>query len=119
MKNHPNITVYSEEVTTLPEGPTIIATGPLTSEALAKEISAFTESEGLYFYDAAAPIVDKNTIDMEKVYLKSRYDKGEAAYLNCPMTETEFNRFYDALVEAEVAPLKSFEKEKFLKDACL
>ncbi|WP_413517367.1 FADH(2)-oxidizing methylenetetrahydrofolate--tRNA-(uracil(54)-C(5))-methyltransferase TrmFO [Carnobacterium maltaromaticum] len=115
LKNHPNITVYSEEVTTLPKGPTIIATGPLTSEALAKEISAFTESEGLYFYDAAAPIVDKNTIDMDKVYLKSRYDKGEAAYLNCPMTETEFNQFYDALVEAEVAPLKSFEKEKFFE----
>lgn len=115
LKNHPNITVYSEEVRTLPKGPTIIATGPLTSEALAKEISVFTESEGLYFYDAAAPIVDKNTIDMDKVYLKSRYDKGEAAYLNCPMSESEFNRFYDALVEAEVAPLKSFEKEKFFE----
>ncbi|MGX7419289.1 FADH(2)-oxidizing methylenetetrahydrofolate--tRNA-(uracil(54)-C(5))-methyltransferase TrmFO [Carnobacterium gallinarum] len=115
LKNHPNITVYSEEVTSLPEGPTIIATGPLTSEALAKEISDFTESDGLYFYDAAAPIIDKNSIDMDKVYLKSRYDKGEAAYLNCPMNETEFNRFYDALVEAEVAPLKSFEKEKFFE----
>lgn len=115
LKNHPNITVYSEEVTSLPAGPTIIATGPLTSDVLAKEIAAFTESDGLYFYDAAAPIIDKNTIDMEKVYLKSRYDKGEAAYLNCPMNEAEFNQFYDALVEAEVAPLKSFEKEKFFE----
>lgn len=115
LKNHPNITVYSEEVTTLPEGPTIIATGPLTSEALAKEISAFTESEGLYFYDAAAPIIEKDSIDMDKVYLKSRYDKGEAAYLNCPMTEEEFNKFYEAVLEAEVAPVNSFEKEKYFE----
>ena len=114
--NHPNITVHHEEITSIPEeGITIIATGPLTSEPLAESIKEFTESEGLYFYDAAAPIIDKNTIDMDKVYLKSRYDKGEAAYLNCPMSKDEFYAFREALVTAEVAPLKSFEEEKFFE----
>ncbi|MDT2604295.1 FADH(2)-oxidizing methylenetetrahydrofolate--tRNA-(uracil(54)-C(5))-methyltransferase TrmFO [Enterococcus dongliensis] len=115
VKNHPMITVISEEVTKIPEGITIIATGPLTSEALATEIATYNGSEGFYFYDAAAPIIDESTIDHEKVYLKSRYDKGEAAYLNCPMTEEEFMRFYNALIEAEVAPQKEFEKEKFFE----
>ncbi|MBO0479008.1 FADH(2)-oxidizing methylenetetrahydrofolate--tRNA-(uracil(54)-C(5))-methyltransferase TrmFO [Vagococcus fluvialis] len=116
VSNHPNITIHHEEITEIPEdGITIIATGPLTSEPLAESIKEFTESEGLYFYDAAAPIIDKNTIDMDKVYLKSRYDKGEAAYLNCPMNKDEFYAFREALVTAEVAPLKSFEKEKFFE----
>ena len=74
-----------------------------------------TGQDYLYFYDAAAPIVEKDSIDMDKVYLKSRYDKGEAAYLNCPMSEEEFNRFYDALVAAEVVPLKEFEKEIYFE----
>ena len=74
-----------------------------------------TGQDYLYFYDAAAPIVEKDSIDMDKVYLKSRYDKGEAAYLNCPMTEDEFNRFYDALIAAEVVPLKEFEKEIYFE----
>lgn len=69
----------------------------------------------MYFYDAAAPIIETESINMDKVYLKSRYDKGEAAYLNCPMTEEEFNRFYDALVSAETVPLKEFEKEIFFE----
>lgn len=115
IKKHPLIKIFSEEIKTLPKGPTVVATGPLTSVALAKEIAEFTESDGLYFYDAAAPIIDKNSIDFDKVYLKSRYDNGEAAYLNCPMNEEEFNRFYDELIGAEVAPLKSFEKEKFFE----
>lgn len=116
VSNHPNITIHHEEITEIPEdGITIIATGPLTSEPLAESIKEFAESEGLYFYDAAAPIIDKNTIDMDKVYLKSRYDKGEAAYLNCPMNKDEFYAFREALVTAEVAPLKSFEKEKFFE----
>ncbi|WP_314209176.1 FADH(2)-oxidizing methylenetetrahydrofolate--tRNA-(uracil(54)-C(5))-methyltransferase TrmFO [Vagococcus salmoninarum] len=115
LRNHPNIKVIDEEVTSIPEGITIIATGPLTAEALANEISEFTESKGLYFYDAAAPIIEKSSIDMEKVYLKSRYDKGEAAYLNCPMNEEEFMDFRKELITAEVAPLKEFEKEKFFE----
>ncbi|MDT2986919.1 FADH(2)-oxidizing methylenetetrahydrofolate--tRNA-(uracil(54)-C(5))-methyltransferase TrmFO [Enterococcus casseliflavus] len=115
VKEHPLVTVIEEEITEIPEGITVIATGPLTSEQLSKAIQAFNGSEGFYFYDAAAPIVDKSTINMDKVYLKSRYDKGEAAYLNCPMNEEEFYAFREALVNAEVAPLKEFEKEKFFE----
>ena len=115
LKTHPLVTVISEEITKIPKGITIIATGPLTSEALAEEIAEYNGSHGFYFYDAAAPIIDSSTIDRDKVYLKSRYDKGEAAYLNCPMTEEEFMRFYEALITAEVAPQKEFEKEKFFE----
>lgn len=115
IENHPLITVVKEEVTKIPDGPAIIASGPLTSEKLAEQIKEYTNTEDLYFYDAAAPIIEKNSIDMDKVYLKSRYDKGEAAYLNCPMNKEEFEAFYEALVSAEVAPLKEFEKEKFFE----
>lgn len=115
VRNHPLVEVINEEVTEIPEGITIIATGPLTSPALAEKIRHLTGEEYLYFYDAAAPIVEKDSIDMDKVYLKSRYDKGEAAYLNCPMTEDEFMRFHTALVEAEVVPLKEFEKEIYFE----
>ena len=80
-----------EEITEIPEDAiTVIATGPLTSDALAEKIHALNGGDGFYFYDAAAPIIDVNTIDMTKVYLKSRYDKGEAAYLNAPMTKPCF-----------------------------
>ncbi|CUA80121.1 FADH(2)-oxidizing methylenetetrahydrofolate--tRNA-(uracil(54)-C(5))-methyltransferase TrmFO [Anoxybacillus suryakundensis] len=113
--NHPNVTVVREEVTTIPTGPTIIATGPLTSQPLSEQLQALTGEEYLYFYDAAAPIVEKESINMEKVYIKSRYDKGEAAYINCPMTEEEFERFYDALISAETVPLKEFEKEIYFE----
>lgn len=116
LRHHPNITVLDEEVRDIPDNEVaVIASGPLTSEVLAEKIAGFTEQEGLYFYDAAAPIIDKATIDMDKVYLKSRYDKGEAAYLNCPMTKEEFHAFRDALIAAEVAPLKRFEKEKYFE----
>ncbi|WP_035186834.1 FADH(2)-oxidizing methylenetetrahydrofolate--tRNA-(uracil(54)-C(5))-methyltransferase TrmFO [Alteribacter aurantiacus] len=115
VKGHENVTVFSEEMEKIPEGPTIIATGPLTSESLSNELKALTGEEHLYFYDAAAPILETDSIDMEKVYLKSRYDKGEAAYLNCPMTEEEFDRFYDALINAETVPVKDFEKEMFFE----
>ncbi len=115
VKNHPNVTVINEEVTEIPEGLTVIATGPLTSEALSEQLKKLTGEDYLYFYDAAAPIIEKESIDMEKVYLKSRYDKGEAAYLNCPMSEEEFDRFYNALIQAETAPIKAFEKEVFFE----
>jgi methylenetetrahydrofolate--tRNA-(uracil-5-)-methyltransferase len=115
VKGHPNVKVITDEVTEIPAGPTIIATGPLTSKGLSEQLKALTGEEYLYFYDAAAPILEKDSIDMDKVYLKSRYDKGEAAYLNCPMTEEEFDRFYDALIEAETVPLKEFEKEIFFE----
>ncbi len=115
VKNHPNVTVINEEITEIPEGPTVIATGPLTSKALSDRLKALTGEEYFYFYDAAAPIIEKDSIDMNKVYLKSRYDKGEAAYLNCPMTEEEFDRFYEALISAETVPLKEFEKEIYFE----
>ncbi|MCE4048323.1 MULTISPECIES: FADH(2)-oxidizing methylenetetrahydrofolate--tRNA-(uracil(54)-C(5))-methyltransferase TrmFO [Bacillaceae] len=115
VKNHPNVTVINEEVTSIPEGVTVIATGPLTSAALSESLKELTGEDYLYFYDAAAPIIEKDSIDLDKVYLKSRYDKGEAAYLNCPMTEEEFDRFYEALISAETVPLKEFEKEIFFE----
>lgn len=115
VKNHPNVTVHNEEVTTIPEGTTIIATGPLTSKALSEQLKALTGEEYFYFYDAAAPIIEKDSINMDKVYLKSRYDKGEAAYLNCPMTKEEFTAFYQAVTTAETAPLKEFEKEIYFE----
>ncbi len=114
--NHPLIEVIRAEVTDIPlEGIVVIASGPLTSDALAKKIHALNGGDGFYFYDAAAPIIDKASIDMDKVYLKSRYDKGEAAYLNCPMTKEEFMAFHEALTTAEEAPLNSFEKEKYFE----
>lgn len=115
VKNHPNITVVTEEMTEIPAGPTVIATGPLTSKALSDGLKELTGEDYFYFYDAAAPIIEKESINMEVAYLKSRYDKGEAAYLNCPMTEEEFNRFYEALISAEVVPLKEFEKEIYFE----
>ncbi|TCJ05998.1 FADH(2)-oxidizing methylenetetrahydrofolate--tRNA-(uracil(54)-C(5))-methyltransferase TrmFO [Cytobacillus praedii] len=115
VKNHPNVTVINEEVSEIPDGPTVIATGPLTSEALSTKLKELSGEEYLYFYDAAAPIIEKESINLDKVYLKSRYDKGEAAYLNCPMTEEEFNTFYEALISAETVPLKEFEKEIFFE----
>ncbi|MDW0109241.1 FADH(2)-oxidizing methylenetetrahydrofolate--tRNA-(uracil(54)-C(5))-methyltransferase TrmFO [Sporosarcina aquimarina] len=118
VRNHPLVEVVNEEVTEIPEGITVIATGPLTSPALAEKVRKLTGEDYLYFYDAAAPIVEKDSIDMDKVYLKSRYDKGEAAYLNCPMDEEEFSVFYNALVAAEVAELKEFEKEIYF-ESCM
>ena len=117
IKNHPNINAIEEELTQIPKGdiPVVVATGPLTSDALSQDIRTYTKQEGLYFYDAAAPIIEKDSIDMNKVYLKSRYDKGEAAYLNCPMTKDEFFNFYNALITAEAAPLKEFEKEIYFE----
>ncbi|AUO10938.1 FADH(2)-oxidizing methylenetetrahydrofolate--tRNA-(uracil(54)-C(5))-methyltransferase TrmFO [Priestia megaterium] len=115
VKNHPNVTVVNEEITEIPQGPTVIATGPLTSKDLSEQLRALTSEDYLYFYDAAAPIIEKDSIDMDKVYLKSRYDKGEAAYLNCPMTKEEFQRFHEALVNAETVPLKEFEKEIYFE----
>lgn len=115
LSQHENIEVRREEITRLPEGPVIIATGPLTSPALSEELRSLTGEEYLYFYDAAAPIVEKDSIDMDKVFVQSRYDKGEAAYLNCPMNEDEFNRFYEALIQAETATVKNFEKQIFFE----
>lgn len=116
LSQHPLIEVRKEEVTEIPqEGITVIATGPLTSPSLSAQIKGLLGEEYFYFYDAAAPIIEKDSIDMNQVYLASRYDKGEAAYLNCPMSEEQFNVFYDALITAETAALKEFEKEIYFE----
>lgn len=110
--NHPNIRVIREEITKIDTNKfTIIATGPLTSDALSEEIMRLTESDYLYFYDAAAPIVIYDSIDKEKVFKASRYGKGEEDYLNCPMNKEEYESFWHELVNAERAELKCFEKQ--------
>lgn len=113
ISNHPLIEVVHEEVTTLPEGPTIIASGPLTSDALSNEIKDLLGEEYFYFFDAAAPIIEKDSVNFDIAYYKSRYDKGENEYINCPMTEEEFNLFYDELMKAEVVKPKDFEEKFF------
>ena len=113
ISNHPLIEVIHEEVTTLPEGPTIIASGPLTSDALSNEIKDLLGEEYFYFFDAAAPIIEKDSVNFDIAYYKSRYDKGENEYINCPMTEEEFNLFYDELMKAEVVKPKDFEEKFF------
>lgn len=110
-----NITIIEEEVTAIPEGPTIIATGPLTSDALGKAIQSFFEEEHFYFYDAAAPIVTADSINFDIAYRKSRYDKGTADYINCPMDEEQFQTFYEAVINAESTPIKAFEKEVYFE----
>ena len=114
---HPNIRVVREEATEIPSDPTVIATGPLTSDALAEKITALS-GETLFFYDAASPIIFRESLDEEKVYLASRYDKGEAAYLNCPMYEEEYYSFVEALIGAELAPIKDFEEDMYF-EGCL
>lgn len=115
VRNHPLIEVVNQEVQEIPEGYTVIASGPLTSASLSDKLKNLTGQEYLYFYDAAAPIIEKDSIDMSKAFIASRYDKGEAAYLNCPMNEEEYNRFYEALISAEAVPVKEFEKEVFFE----
>jgi methylenetetrahydrofolate--tRNA-(uracil-5-)-methyltransferase len=111
IESHPNIHLHREELTEPPlEVPTIIATGPLTSDALALSLRRYTRAEHLYFYDAISPIVDGETINHEIVFRASRYNKGGNDYVNCPMNEPEYDRFYEALLAAEKVPLRSFEK---------
>ncbi len=113
IRNHPLITVHEEEITSLESDEiTVVASGPLTSDALASSIAEYVSGSQLHFYDAAAPIVDASTVDMSIAYFASRYGKGDATdYLNCPMTKDEYDAFYDALLHAEVAPLKDIDKE--------
>jgi len=116
--NHPRINVINEEIEEIPQGKntiTILASGPLTSGRLADNIAVLTGQEYLYFYDAAAPIVTLESIDQTKAYKASRYGKGEAAYINCPMTKQEYEIFWQALTTAEKTQTKEFEKEKFFE----
>ena len=113
IKTHPNITVVEKEVEYIEDGEvTVIATGPLTSDAFAEYISRELVGEGLHFFDAAAPIVDADSINMDVAFFASRYDKGDADYINCPMTEEQYNAFWEALVGAQEAELKDFDKEE-------
>lgn len=113
VRNHPLIEVVEERIDAIPEeGIVIIATGPLTDGALAEDIERFCGGEGFHFYDAAAPIVSKDSLDMSVVYRASRYGKGEAAYLNCPMDEEEYKAFQQALATAETAEVHGFENKK-------
>lgn len=119
LKNHPNIEFINEELKEIPmDKIVLIASGPLTSQILSENIKKLTKDEYLYFYDAAAPIVTFESIDKDKVYFQSRYDKGDGEYINCPMTEEEYNKFYENLINAERIPLKKFEEEK-LFEACM
>ena len=112
IRTNPNIEVIEEEVTSLPEGEiTVIATGPLTSDAMADHIRNELGCPGLHFFDAAAPIVDAESINTDVAFFASRYDKGDADYLNCPMTKEQYDAFYDALVSAREAELHDFDKE--------
>jgi methylenetetrahydrofolate--tRNA-(uracil-5-)-methyltransferase len=114
---HPNIEVVRGEATNLPDGPTVVATGPLTSEALVEKIEALS-GETLYFYDAASPIVHRDSLDDAIIYRASRYGKGEAAYLNCPMTEEQYHTFVEVLATAELSPIKNFEEDMYF-EGCL
>lgn len=111
---HPLITLKREEVTHIPAGPTVIASGPLTSNVLATDIAALSGTDHLYFYDAVSPIVAADSIDMSIAYRANRYDRGESEegdYINCPLTETEYDQFVAALLEAEKITLKKFEED--------
>ena len=108
--NHPRVTVVKEEITEIPDAPVIIATGPLTSDALADSIAALPGMGTLHFFDAAAPIVMAESLDMEKVFRASRYGRGDD-YLNCPMDKAQYEAFVEALLGAETAPVHGFEEE--------
>ena len=110
IEENENIEIIKEEVTTIPNGITIIATGPLTSDALSSEIAKLTGEEKLFFYDAAAPIVTKESIDMNNAFTADRYGKGDSDYINCPMTKEEYELFYNELINAEVTNKHEFEK---------
>ncbi|MEG3038829.1 MAG: methylenetetrahydrofolate--tRNA-(uracil(54)-C(5))-methyltransferase (FADH(2)-oxidizing) TrmFO [Erysipelotrichaceae bacterium] len=115
IKQHPLVEVINDEVTSILDGPTIIASGPLTSDAMSKAIKDYLKEDTFYFYDAAAPIIEKDSIDFNTAYFKSRYDKGEASYINCPMNQEQFHHFYEELIHAKTADLHEFEDEKYFE----
>jgi len=112
ISGNPNIEVMREEVKEIPHAPCIIATGPLTSSPMADALGRITGNEHLYFYDAISPIIDAGSIDYEKVYFASRYGKGGDDYINCPMTQEEYGKFFGALLEADRVSARYFESEK-------
>ena len=115
LAQHPLVEIVREEIISIPEGIVIVASGPLTSPTLSLAIQEITGSKGLYFYDAAAPIVSGDSLDMEVIYRASRYGKGDDDYLNCPMDRETYEAFWHALTNAETAPIKDFEKEVYFE----
>ena len=118
IRSHPNITVVEEEITQVPEGPVIIATGPLTSDALSENIGAYFGQDYLHFFDAAAPLVTAESVDMEKAWWQSRYDKGTADYVNCAMNKEEYQAFWQELIHAQEAEVHGFE-DKNVFEGCM
>ena len=119
IENEPNINLIREELKEIPDGYVIIASGPLTSDILAEKIKEFTKSEHLHFFDAIAPIVEKDSINFDKAFYASRYDKGEASYINCPMNKQEYEKFYNILINAPKIELKECEKDAKFFESCL
>lgn len=114
------INLIREEITKIPtDCPVILASGPLTSDSLAQDIKSFTGAEHLHFFDAIAPIVEKDSINFDKAFYASRYDKGEASYINCPMNKEEYEKFYNILINAPKIELKEFEKNAKFFESCL
>ena len=118
LKNHPNIKITAEEVTEVPEGPVIIATGPLTSDALSKAIGEYFGTEYLHFFDAAAPLVTAESVDMDLAWWQSRYDRGTPDYVNCAMDREQYEAFIKELIAAEEAPVHGFE-DKNVFEGCM
>ena len=118
IRSHPNITVVEEEITQVPEGPVIIATGPLTSDALSESIGKYFGQDYLHFFDAAAPLVTAESVDMEKAWWQSRYDKGTADYVNCAMNKEEYQAFWKELINAQEAEVHGFE-DKNVFEGCM
>ncbi len=120
IESHPNIKIIREEIKEIPDDcPVIIASGPLTSKVLTGKIQEFTGEDNLYFFDAAAPIIEKESINFDIAFTANRYDKGEAAYINCPMNEQEYDKFYDILINSPKIELKDFEKNAKFFESCL
>lgn len=119
IENDPNIEIIREEVTEIPEGNVIIASGPLTSDKFAASIKEFTKSEHLHFFDAIAPIVEVDSINFDKAFWASRYDKGEASYINCPMNKEEYENFYNILINAPRIEKHDFEQGAKFFESCL
>jgi methylenetetrahydrofolate--tRNA-(uracil-5-)-methyltransferase len=120
VENNDKITLIRREITEIPEDePVIVASGPLTSGTLAENIKKFTGSEHLYFFDAIAPIVEKDSINFDIAFYASRYDKGEASYINCPMDKEQYEKFYNILINAQKIELKEFEKDAKFFESCL
>lgn len=118
LRNHPNIEIVEKEITEIPEGIVLLTSGPLTSSLLASSIQAKIGTEMLSFFDACSPIVEKDSIDFTKAYYKSRYEQGDDSYINCAMNKEEYERFYDALIHAELAPLHDFDRVRYF-EACM